>query len=135
MTAPVPPASTSEALGMLTSAMSYLAAADPSQLAAAEQAQCLTALEQLDAMETAARASILAAFTAGQGYCQDADYSPRSWLIHQTRVTKGTAAGHAGWARRARTHPRVLAALTRIASALSRQSLGSRSVHPQIIRA
>jgi hypothetical protein len=111
MTAPVPPASTSEALGMLTSAMSYLAAADPSQLAAAEQAQCLTALEQLDAMETAARASILAAFTAGQGYCQDADYSPRSWLIHQTRVTKGTAAGHAGWARRARTHPRVLAAL------------------------
>ena len=111
MTAPAPPASTSEALGMLTSAMSYLAAADPSQLAGAEQAQCLTALEQLDAMETAARASILAAFTAGQGYCQDADYSPRSWLIHHTRVTKGTAAGHTGWARRARTHPRILAAL------------------------
>jgi len=109
--APAPPASTSQALGMLTSAMSYLAAAEATQMPAAEQAQCLTALERADAVGTAARASILAAFTAAQGYREDGDYSPRSWLIHRTRVTRATAADHAGWARRTRTHPRVLAAL------------------------
>jgi len=111
VTAPAPPASISEALGMLTSAMSYLAAADATQMPAEVQAQCLITLERADAMETAARAAILAAFTASQGYCEDGDYSPRSWLIHQTRVTKGTAMRHTGWARRTRTHPRVLAAL------------------------
>ena len=67
MTAPAPPASTGEALGMLTAAMSYLAAAEATQMPAAEQAQCLTTLERLDAMETAARALILAAFTAAAG--------------------------------------------------------------------
>jgi len=111
MTAPAPPASTSEALGMLTSAMGYLAAADATQMPAAEQAQCLATLERLDGMETAARALILAAFTASLGYRQDGDYSPRSWLMHQTRVTQGTANGHVGWSRRGRWHPRVLAAL------------------------
>ena len=60
------PASAAEALGMLRSAMGYLAAADATALAAETQAQCLLALEQLDATETAARASMLAAFTAGQ---------------------------------------------------------------------
>jgi hypothetical protein len=111
MTAPAPPVSTSEALGMLTSAMGYLAAADATQMPAAEQAQCLATLERADAMETAARALILAAFTAGQGYREDGDYSARSWLMHQTRVTQGTANGHVGWSRRGHRHPRVLAAL------------------------
>jgi Domain of unknown function (DUF222) len=106
-----PPASTSEALAMLTSAMRYLAAADATQLTASEQAECLAGLERADAVETAARANILGAFTAGQGYCQDADYSPRSWLIHKTRVTKGAATGHTAWVRRARAHPRIAAAL------------------------
>src|ERR1022692_4021988 len=106
-----PPASTSEALAMLTSAMTYLAAADATQLTASEQAECLQRLEQADAIETAARASVLGAFTAGQGYCEDADYSPRSLLIHQTRITKGAATGHTAWVRRARAHPRMLQAM------------------------
>jgi hypothetical protein len=105
------PASTSEALGMLTSAMRYLAAAEATQMPGGVQARCLITLEQLDAMGTAARASILAAFTSGQGYREDGDYSARSWLMNHTRVTQGTAAGHAGWSRRGRLHPRVLAAL------------------------
>jgi len=62
-------------------------------------------------MSAAARAQILAAFTAGRGYSADADYSPASWLIHRTRITKGTARGHLAWARRAAAHPRVVAAL------------------------
>src|SRR5579875_196053 len=33
------------------------------------------------------------------------------WLIHKTGVTRGAAAGHIGWARRAAAHPQVAAAL------------------------
>ena len=62
-------------------------------------------------MGTAARASILAAFTAGQGYSADADYSPRAWLIHETRITKGAAVGYTAWARRMTAHPQVVQAL------------------------
>src|ERR1700730_13573757 len=94
---------------MLRAGMSYLAAADPTALAAQTQAECLQALEQLDSVQTAARARILAAFTAGRGYAADADYSPTSWLIHRTRITKGAARGHLGWAGRAAAHPRGLA--------------------------
>jgi hypothetical protein len=68
-------------------------------------------LEQANSMGTAARTSILAAFTAGQGYCADADYSPRGWLIHQTRVSKGAAVSYTAWVRRAAGHPEIAAAL------------------------
>ena len=105
------PASTAEAADMVLAGLSYLAAADPAVLAAQAQAECLQTLEQAEAIATAARARILAAFTAGQGYAADADYSPTSWLIHRTRVTRGAARGHLGWARRAAAHPQVLAAL------------------------
>ena len=96
---------------MVLAGLSYLAAADPTVLAAQAQAECLQTLEQAEAIATAARARILAAFTAGQGYAEDAEYSPTSWLIHRTRITKGAARGHLGWARRAAAHPQVLAAL------------------------
>ena len=105
------PASTAEAADMVLAGLRYLAAADPTALAAQAQAECLQSLEQADAIATAARARILAAFTAGQGYADDADYSPASWLIHRTKVTKGAARGHLGWARRAAAHPQVVAAL------------------------
>ncbi|MGH3227428.1 MAG: DUF222 domain-containing protein [Streptosporangiaceae bacterium] len=105
------PASTAEAVKMVLTGLSHLAAADPAAMAAQAQAECLLALEQGDAISAAARARILAAFTAGQGYAADADYSPTSWLIHRTRVTKGAARGHLAWARRATAHPQVLAAL------------------------
>ncbi len=96
---------------MYLTSLRYLAATDPTAMAAQAQAECLQALEQGDAVCTAARARILAAFTAGQGYSDDADYSPTSWLIHRTKVTKAAARGHVGWARRAAAHPAVLAAL------------------------
>ena len=96
---------------MLESAMGYLSAADATGMAAQTQAQCLITLERLDAIETAARAAILAAFTSAQGYCADADYSPKAWLIHKTQITKGAAVAHAAWVRRAAAHPRVAQAL------------------------
>ena len=78
-------------------------------MAAEEQARCLRALEQATSVGTAARSSILGAFTAGQGYAVDADYSPRAWriMIHQTRISKGAAVAHTAWARRAAAHPQV----------------------------
>jgi uncharacterized protein DUF222 len=102
-----PPASVAQALGMLRSAMGYLSAADATALAAETQAQCLQTLEQINSMGTAARASLLAAFTSGQGYTADADYSPRAWLIHKTRITKGAAVAYTAWVRRAAAHPEV----------------------------
>jgi Domain of unknown function (DUF222) len=103
--------SATEAAQMARAALGFLAAADPTRLVAEEQAQCLQALEQVTSMSTAARASILGAFICGQGYAADADYSPRSWLIHRTRVTKGAAAAHTAWVRRSAAHPRVAAVL------------------------
>jgi len=96
---------------MLRAALGFLNAADATEMAAEEQARCLQALEQVSSMSTAARASILGAFISCQGYSADADYSPRSWLIHRTRVTKGAATAHTAWARRAAAHPRVTAVL------------------------
>src|SRR5690349_6922634 len=73
-------ASVGEAMDMVRAGLGYLAAADAAQLPAATQAQCLRELEQADAVATAARASMLAGFTAGQGYAGDAVYSARAWL-------------------------------------------------------
>jgi hypothetical protein len=96
---------------MVRAGLGYLAAADATQLTAATQAECLRELEQADAVATAARASMLAGFTAGKGYAGDAEYSAVSWLIHRTGITRGAAVGHSAWAKRTATHPRVLAAL------------------------
>ncbi len=95
---------------MLYAVLGYLGAG-ATEMAAEAQAECLLALEETDAVTTATRAQILGAFTAAQGYSADGDYSPRSWLIHRTRITKGAAAGHLAWARRAAAHPRIVVAL------------------------
>jgi hypothetical protein len=85
------PANAAEAIDMVRAGLGYLAAADPTAFAAQAQAECLQALEQADSMSTAVRAWFLGAFTTGQGYTEDADYSPTAWLIHRTRVTKGAS--------------------------------------------
>jgi hypothetical protein len=105
------PASASEAMDMVHAGLSYLASLDAAQLPAGTQAECLQGLERTDAIVTAARAWFLSAFTAGQGYSADADYSPRAWLMHKTGITRGAAASHTAWAGRATAHPRVVTAL------------------------
>src|SRR5580704_11717963 len=105
------PANSTEARAMLFAALGFLNAADATEMRTGEQARWLQALEQGNSMIIAGRASALAAFIAGQGYSADADYSPRSWLIHRTRITKGAATAHTAWARRAMTHPQVTAAM------------------------
>jgi hypothetical protein len=104
------PASARDALDMVRAGLGYLAATDPAGRDPETQAQVLRELEQDEAVLTAARARSLAAFTAAQGHCGDADYSPRAWLMHQTGITRGAAARTA-WARRAGGHRLVLAAM------------------------
>ena len=63
-------------------------------------------------MATAARTSILGAFSAGQGYAEDGDYSPFAWLMHRTEVTRGRRRRpHRAGSGAAAAHPAVQAAL------------------------
>ena len=98
---------TADAMATVRAGLRFLAAADATQMPAQAQAECLQMLEQVTAMSIAARTSILAAFTSGQGYCADADYSPKAWLINKTRVTKAAAVSYTAWVRRAAAHPQV----------------------------
>ena len=104
-------ASAAEALQLVRVGLDYLAAMDATAMPAGEQARSLRALEQASSVAAAARTSILGAFAAGQGYTADADYSPRSWLIHKTGVTRGAAVACTAWVKRAEAHPRVAAEL------------------------
>ncbi len=104
-------ADASQALAVARAALGYLAATDATQLTVAEQAGCLHGLEKLNSAAVAARTSILGAFTAGQGYAEDGDYSPRTWLMHQTGITHGAAVSHTAWMKWAAVHPAVHAAL------------------------
>ncbi len=105
------PSSTGEALVVLEGALAFLAAADAAALTAGEQADVLRGLERAESARTAARSSVLAAFTAARGFEADGQASARAWLAWQTRVTGGAAAAATGWARRLAAHPAVRAAL------------------------
>src|ERR1700753_238322 len=105
-----PPANDAEAMDMALTGLRFLASSDPTARPASVQAEILRALEQANGIGVAAQGYFLAAFTAGQGYSQDADYSPKAWLIHQTGVTKGAARTRMSWARRTAGHPAVLLA-------------------------
>ena len=103
--------SVADAMAAVQAGLRFLAAADATQMSAQAQAEALQMMERANAVVTAARASVLSAFTSGQGYSADADYSPRAWLIHKTRITKAAAVAHTAWAKRTATHPQVVAAL------------------------
>jgi hypothetical protein len=75
------------------------------------QAEALRVLERAASMHVAARARVLAAFSAQRGFEDDGQGSARMWLTWQTRVTAGAARGTVGWMRRLENHPAVAAAL------------------------
>ncbi len=60
------PADAREALDMIRAGLGYLAAADAARLPAGTQAEFLRELERDAAVLTAARAGMLASFTAGR---------------------------------------------------------------------
>jgi hypothetical protein len=103
--------STGEALGVMMSAMRYLADADHAELPAADKAEALIGLEQLDAAEAAARAGLLAAFDAAADYELDGQGSGGTWLRHRSRITKAEAAAHRAWVRCKAEHPLIVAAM------------------------
>ena len=105
------PATAAEALTALEGALDYLNGTDAASLPAAEQASCLKALERAESKHTAARAAILAAFTARATFQDDGQHSARAWLKWQTSVTAGAAAGAVGWMKRIAAHPAVGKAL------------------------
>jgi hypothetical protein len=108
---PQEPVSVSGALVMLGHALTVLAAADAGSLPVVVQAQALRMLEQAQARHTVARANILAAFTAQDGYVGDGQGNARTWLRWQTRVTKSAAAATTAWVRRLGAHPVIGQAL------------------------
>jgi hypothetical protein len=79
--------SVADAMAAVQAGLRFVAAADATRMSVQAQAEALQMMERANAIVTAARASVLSAFTSGQGYSADADYSPRAWLIHKTRVT------------------------------------------------
>ena len=54
-------------------------------------AECLRGLERTDAIATAARGRLLAAFDAKDGSVGDGQRTTRAWLVHSLRVTRGQA--------------------------------------------
>ncbi len=96
---------------MVRAGLGYLASCDAAELGTPVQAEALIGLEQAEAQHTAARAKMLAAFTAQQGYHADGQYGPAAWLRAFTRVTNGAATGAVRWARRLAAHPALAGAL------------------------
>jgi len=103
-------ASVSAAMEMVRAGLAFVAGADATELSAEEQAEILRGLERANSVASAARTSVLGAFTAGKGYSADADYSPTAWLMHQTGITPAAAGAHTAWVKRAARHPEVFAA-------------------------
>ncbi len=100
---PAAPASTVQALAMVSAGLGYLAGCDAADLGTAAQAEALVGLEQAEARTTAARARILAAFSAQDGYQADGHYGRQV-------VAAGVHEGHPGGGGR---RPRVGAAAGR----------------------
>ncbi len=130
------PASVTEALAMLDRALGALATADVGSLPTPVLAQALRALERAEARHTAARAQILAAFTAQDGYEDDGQGSARVWLRWQTRVTRAASATAVGWMRRLTAHPVIAAALAegQISASWARATCGWSDRLPEDMR-
>jgi len=74
---------------MVRAGLGYLSCCDAAELGTAAQAEALIGLEQAGAQHTAARAKMLAAFSAQQGHQADGQYGPAAWLRAFTRITPG----------------------------------------------
>jgi len=120
---PAAPTTAAQAVAMARAGLTWLAGADATALTGAEQAECLRGLERAEAVHTAARAKVLAAFCSSGGYEDDGHGSAKTWLKWQTRITPGAAAGAMGWMRRLAHHRAVGDALAagRISASWARQ--------------
>ncbi|HEX6521628.1 MAG TPA: DUF222 domain-containing protein [Streptosporangiaceae bacterium] len=105
------PGNASDALGMLESAVGYLAAADYAEMPSAALGAVLLALECADAAGTVARGRALTAFDARDGHEDDGQKTAGAWLANVGRVTRAEANGHRAWAKLVTGHPLIAEAM------------------------
>ncbi|MHB1820118.1 MAG: HNH endonuclease signature motif containing protein [Streptosporangiaceae bacterium] len=98
-------------MAMVLAGLDWLASCDTTDLPNAVLADCLRNLESASAMHAAARGAVLASFCAHQGYADDGQGSPRTWLRWQTRITATAAGAAVAQMRRLAAHPAVARAL------------------------
>ena len=94
-------ASVSEAMEMVQAGLAFVAAADATELTAAEQAECLRSMERANSLATAARTSMLGASARSGDTRPTRITASRAWLMHQTGITKGAAVACTAWVKRA----------------------------------
>jgi hypothetical protein len=103
--------STGEAIGVMRSAMRYLADADYPELPAEVLADVLAGMEQIDAGQAAVRGKAGRAFVLSQAHLEFAQKSLSPWYKNITKVTKATGNAHKAWVRRYEEHPVIMAAM------------------------
>ncbi|MHB1875158.1 MAG: HNH endonuclease signature motif containing protein [Streptosporangiaceae bacterium] len=108
---------------MVLAGLGWLASCDTTGLPNTVLADCLRDLESASAMHAAARGAVLSSFCAHQGYADDGQGSPRTWLRWQTRITGTAASAAVAQMRRQAAHPAIARALGtgRISVSWSRQ--------------
>jgi hypothetical protein len=99
------------AMSAVRAGLAYITSADAASAPADALADCLKELERAESVHTAARAKVMSAFNSQAGFEADACGSVKSWLIWQTRITRGAAAGAMAWMRRLAVHAAVAGAL------------------------
>jgi Domain of unknown function (DUF222) len=96
-----------EAMGAVMSGMGYLAGSDPAALPAAVKAGLLKDLERAGGLGTIARARLIRSFDASCDYEGFGQVSMSAFLVNETGITKGEAAGYRTWTRTVLEHPAV----------------------------
>jgi hypothetical protein len=99
------------AMSAVRAGLAYITSADAASAPADALAGCLRELERAESVHTAARARVMSAFNSQAGFEADACGSVKGWLVWQTRITRGAAAGAMGWMKRLAVHAAVAEAL------------------------
>jgi Domain of unknown function (DUF222) len=103
--------STGEAIGVVRSAMRYLAGADYPGLPAQVLADVLAGMEQVDAAQAAIRGRAGRAFTVSQAHLEFAQKTLGTWYKNWTRVDQAAGNAHKAWVRRYEEHPVIMTAV------------------------
>jgi len=85
------PASVAEALRMTRAGLDYLNARAAGEVDAAGSGEVLTSLGQIQAKFTAAHATVLSRFDAGDAHCADGCRTSAAWLYAMAKMTKNDA--------------------------------------------
>jgi hypothetical protein len=113
-TGPAEFGSTGQAIGVIRSAMRYLAGADYQDLPAQTLADVLAGMEQVDAAQAAVRGRAGQVFTGTQACLDFGQKTLGVWYKNETRVTRAAANAHKAWTRKLTEHPVIVDALARM---------------------